>query len=248
MTKQLGLIGWPLAHSFSPDFFRTKWEKEGISGWRYDVFPLDDIEQLPYLLTQLSDLCGLNVTIPYKQAVMSYVHIPDDISLSIGAVNTLVINDGTIFGYNTDGPAFLEVVRKIGIPSGTKALILGNGGAAQAVRWALRQLELEFTVVSRSGEEGTVTWEQINPSLIREHQLIIQTTPLGMYPNNHTFSAIPYAQLDTSHILIDLVYNPLETCFLQIGREQGARTFNGLEMLYLQAEKSWEIWYDHCSK
>lgn len=245
--KQLGLIGWPLVHSFSPDFFRTKWEKEGISGWRYDVFPLNDIRKFRDLITQISDLCGLNVTIPYKQAVMSYVHFLDDISLSIGAVNTLVFDRGEIYGYNTDGPAFLDVVGKIGITVGTKALILGNGGAAKAVCWAIKQLGLEYTVVSRSGDEGTVSWEQINPTIIREHLFIIQTTPLGMYPNHHTFPAIPYVQLDPSHVLIDLVYNPLETCFLKMGREQGAQTFNGLEMLYLQAEKSWEIWYDHCS-
>lgn len=248
MTKQLGLIGWPLAHSFSPDFFRTKWKREGISGWRYDVFPLDDIRKFGDLIKQISGLCGLNVTIPYKQAIMPYVHVLDDNSLSIGAVNTLVIKGDKIYGFNTDGPAFLEVVRKIGIPPGTKALILGNGGAAQAVRWAIKQLGLEYTVVSRSGDEGTITWDMINPTMIREHPFIIQTTPLGMYPQNHLFPFIPYEHLDTSHILIDLVYNPLESCFLKKGREQGAQTFNGLEMLYLQAEKSWEIWYDYCSK
>ncbi len=244
---KFGLIGYPLSHSFSKKYFNEKFEKEGLEGYHYELYPLENIEQFSELIQQQPDLEGINVTIPYKQAILPFLDDMDAGAAAIGAVNCIQFKQGRLIGYNTDVYGFqsslLAFIQKYrGEIDGLKALVLGTGGAAQAVMFVLTQLNIPYRLVSRTAQKGVLTYEQLTKNVICDHLLIVNTTPLGMSPKIDTFPDLPYKYITAQHLLYDLVYNPEKTVFLQRGEEAGAGILNGLEMLYRQAEKNWEIW------
>lgn len=240
--RLFGLIGFPLSHSFSKGFFTEKFEKESITGCRYENFPIPDIGQFPSLWKEHPQLEGLNVTIPYKQVVIPFLDELSEAAQAIGAVNCVRLKDGRLKGHNTDVTGFRRSLEPLLKPHHTKALILGAGGAAKAVKFALQQLGITYTEVSRKYFNGTIGYEAISKEIMEAHPLIINTTPLGMYPNVAEAPPIPYHFINKDHLLYDLVYNPAETQFMQQGAARGAAVKNGHEMLILQAEASWEIW------
>ncbi|RPD40833.1 shikimate dehydrogenase family protein [Chitinophaga barathri] len=237
--RLFGLIGFPLSHSFSKGFFADKFRNESITGCHYENFPIPSIEEFPGLWAHHAELEGLNVTIPYKQAVIPYLDELSDAAKAIGAVNCIRRKDGKLTGNNTDVIGFSRSLQPLLQPQHTKALILGTGGAAKAVKYSLEQLGITYTEVSRS---GPVQYEALNETMMREHTLIVNTTPLGMYPNVNEAPPIPYEFTGAQHLFYDLIYNPAETQFMKNGAAQGAAVKNGHEMLVLQAEASWEIW------
>jgi len=239
--KTLGLIGFPLSHSFSKKYFAEKFEQENIAGWQYELFPLERIEQLPDLLAKNPSIVGLNVTIPYKEAVIPYLDEVED-SAAFGAVNTIKIEGGKLRGFNTDVYGFEQSLKPLLKTYHTAALILGTGGAAKAVASVLTRLGIEYTYVSRTPREGQFSYKNIDKNTIEKHLLIVNTTPLGMYPKVEFCPDLPYEKLSDKHLLYDLVYNPEISTFLKNGKNQGAEIKNGLEMLYLQAERAWSIW------
>ncbi|MCH8903882.1 MAG: shikimate dehydrogenase [Bacteroidetes bacterium] len=237
--KKLGLIGKTLEHSFSKKVFTELLSSvEGLD-YEYDLYVLEKIEDFNNLLKEHPELVGLNVTIPYKSSIINYLDETDEVASAIGAVNTILIKDGKRFGFNTDVFGFAESLTPLLKDNHKKALILGSGGAAKAVAYGCRHLNLNSQIVSRSGD---FQYDKIDQSTMEEYLIIINATPLGMFPENETFPNIPYQYITGEHILFDLVYNPENTEFLRKGKEQGAATKNGLEMLHLQAAKSWEIW------
>ena len=242
--KLLGLIGYPLSHSFSKRYFTEKFERENIHNFRYELFPLKRIEEFPALWETQLELHGLNVTIPYKQAVLPYLNRVDE-SAAFGAVNTIRRDtDGLLVGFNTDTYGFEQSLRPHLKPSHyqSMALILGTGGAAKAVAHVLSKLGIDYSFVSRRPEAGQLDYHQLDKAWIERSLLIINTTPLGMHPVVDDCPTIPYVYTTSEHIFYDLVYNPATTLFLQKGAERGATVINGLQMLHLQAEKAWEIW------
>lgn len=244
--KRFGLIGYPLGHSFSKKYFTEKFEKEEIEDCEYDLYPLEDIEELPDLIKSEKELIGLNVTIPYKQQVIRFLDEIDAKAEQIGAVNTIKIQGKKLKGYNTDYIGFKEsLVKFVGPnPMPEKALILGTGGASKAVKTALDDLHIEYQFVSRNPTEGQLSYDLLNTqySILSTAKLIINTTPLGMAPATESLPDLPYHQLTEQHYLYDLVYNPLKTAFMQKGIDARCWVKNGLEMLYGQAEAAWEIW------
>lgn len=239
--KQYGLIGYPLTHSFSKKYFHEKFEKEGITDSAYDLFPLQYIEQLPDLLKDNTTLRGLNVTIPYKEAVLPYLHELNETAATIGAVNCIKIDKGHLSGYNTDAFGFEISLNQLLKQKPDMAFVLGTGGAARAVWYVLNRLSIPFIKVSNSGAEGSIAYVDIESQLKRSN-LIINTTPLGTYPDVSAYPSFPYHAITDKDYLFDLVYNPAETIFMCKGKVQGGATMNGLLMLEQQAEKSWEIW------
>lgn len=240
--KQFGLIGYPLAHSFSQKFFTKKFEDENLNDCRYDAFSIPSIDELPNILTANPDLIGLNVTIPYKEQVLSFLDEKTALVKKVKACNCIKIINGKLKGHNTDAPAFEQSLKEKLQPYHTKALILGTGGAAKAVEYALRQLNILYKYVSRKPSAKSFSYEQLTNDLMQEYLLVINTSPLGMHPNIVEAPQIPYHALTPKHYLFDLIYNPEKTLFLQKGEEQGAAIKNGYEMLVLQAEESWRIW------
>ena len=239
-----GLIGKPLKHSFSAAYFNQKFAAENIDGV-YQNFELDSIAQLPQLLQQHPNLKGLNVTIPYKKDVLPYLHTADETVQQIGACNCIKVVDGKLYGYNTDTVGFRLSLEPHLKRHHNKALVLGTGGSSGAVQYALQQLNIPFQLVSRQKERETFLYEELNDEIVKEHTLIINTTPLGMFPNVDAAPAITYSALTPNHLLYDLIYNPEKTLFLQRGEAQGAAIVNGHQMLLLQAEAGWKIWNDH---
>lgn len=242
-----GLIGNPLSHSFSKQYFEEKFHQESILDARYENFPLDSIDRLPALLDQYASLSGLNVTIPYKKSVIQYIDTLDDLAGDIGAVNAIKIKRSgkhlVLAGYNTDVHGFRNSLVPYLLKTDKKALVLGTGGSSEAVVYVLKNLGIEPLSVSRKPSPGKqLSYEDLDTGIIREYRIIINTTPLGMYPDINRFPDIPYDGLTEDHLLYDLVYNPGVTLFLQKGREAGSTTVNGRKMLELQAERSWEIW------
>lgn len=244
-----GLIGYPLTHSFSKRYFTDKYQREGITETQYELFEIDSLDKLPDLLKNTPDLRGLNVTIPYKKDVIAHLDDLDDESAErIGAVNTIkIFADGSTKGFNTDYYGFRQSLtewldRRGEACSNFKALILGDGGAAKAVKVALQDLQMEYKVVSRKKSETTLLYEDLDEEIMSTYLLIINTTPLGTFPNLEGCPAIPFEFVTKSHYLYDLVYNPAETTFLKNGTQKGAVTQNGMKMLELQAEKAWDIW------
>ena len=241
-----GLIGYPLTHSFSKRYFTEKFEREGIADSRYELYELPDIGGLADLL-QTPGLHGLNVTIPHKQAVFPFLDRLDASVEKVGAVNVIKLEpDGSRTGYNSDYYGFqqslLDWFSALGVSAtNLRALVLGTGGAAKAVTAVLTDSGIPFLLASRNQTANGITYDQI-PDVIHTHRLVINTTPVGMYPHTDTAPALPYDQLTSNHLLYDLVYNPTETLFMRRGAERGAATHNGLRMLELQAEKAWEIW------
>jgi shikimate dehydrogenase len=246
--KQYGLIGFPLSHSFSAGYFAQKFADEHISDAVYENFPLDTIQQFDELLKKYPNLSGLNVTIPYKEQIIPYLHELDKAAREVEAVNTIkfIEADGKIIlkGYNTDIYGFETSISPYLSTSSRKALILGTGGASKAVYYVLHKRGIYCDYISRSATRQHVlkTYEELTADDLQDYQVIINTTPLGMYPNTVECPPLPYEGITSGHILFDLIYNPSETLFLSKGKTQGAITVNGLEMLRLQAEKSWKIW------
>lgn len=246
--RLFGLIGYPLSHSFSKKYFSAKFEREGIQNACYELFPIAKIELFPDLIQSYPNLRGLNVTIPYKEAVMPYLDELEESAQAIGAVNTINIADGKTKGFNTDVFGFEQSLREFFQKSGAqpeKALVLGTGGAAKAVRFVLEKMDIAHRTVSRRKGKGDLTYGELNEAIMQEHRLIVNTTPLGMAPNIGSFPNIPYHCIEKKHMLYDLVYNPELTAFLQKGKARGAAIENGLAMLYGQAERAWAIWNDH---
>lgn len=248
--RLFGVIGYPLSHSFSKKYFTEKFSKKKIEA-AYELFPLKEVAEMETLLKVQPNLCGLNVTIPHKETVIPYLNELDDTGKAVGAVNCIrVENSGhktkdlRLIGYNTDVFGFKQSIKPFLESHHEKALILGTGGGSKAVEYVLKEIGIECFFVSRkkSDKANYLTYEEINEHVINACKLIVNTTPLGMYPNENTFPNIPYEHLSSGHFLYDLVYNPEETEFLKRGKAQGTKIMNGLSMLHLQAEKAWEIW------
>ncbi|RYY32123.1 MAG: shikimate dehydrogenase [Sphingobacteriaceae bacterium] len=258
--KKYGLIGYPLSHSFSKKYFTDKFQREGIAGAQYDLYPIEDIKTFNEFLHQNPDLCGLNVTIPYKVDVLDFVDFVGEEAHRVGAINTIRItrqspvaaafsgevgevgDDFRLDGYNTDVYGFEMSLRPLLKSHHESALVLGNGGAAKAVFYVLDKLEIPYATITRRKMDGTILFDELDPEMVAENKLIINTTPVGTSPNVDECPPIPYDQITPEHLLYDLIYNPEQTLFLKKGAEQGAATKNGHEMLILQAERAWEIW------
>lgn len=242
--RRFGLIGFPLSHSFSPDYFAKKFAREGLHDCVYDAYPLHSINDLKQLLEKNKDLEGLNVTIPYKKKVIRFLDEGSDEVKRMVACNCIKIKDGKLFGYNTDVTGFeLSLISGLK-PHHTKALVMGTGGAAAAIKYVLNKLKINSLYVSRYKklDKNFITYPEVTGDLLNEYTLLINTTPLGMFPNVDQYPAIPYQYLTPRHYLFDLIYNPAETMFLKKGKEQGAITKNGEDMLVIQADESWRIW------
>ncbi|HKG07767.1 MAG TPA: shikimate dehydrogenase [Pedobacter sp.] len=244
--RRFGLIGYPLSHSFSKKFFTGKFKEEHITGCEYELFPIEEISLLPALMDNDHELEGINVTIPYKLEVMPYLNEIDEAAEKIGAVNCISITrDGAevlLKGYNTDAYGFEASLVPMLEVHHSRALVFGDGGAAKAVKYVLNKLNIPFLIVTRRPVPGAITYGLVTKELIHDHTILINTTPLGMSPDISSSPDIPYQALSDKHLAYDLVYNPEETVFLQKAAEQGAKIKNGLEMLYLQAERSWYFW------
>jgi shikimate dehydrogenase len=240
--RTFGLIGYPLGHSFSKKYFTEKFEREGITGHAYELYPLEQIGQLEDLLVAHPGLAGLNVTIPYKEQVIPYLDSMSPVVKEIGACNCIRIEEGRLIGHNTDVIGFSKSLLPKLKPHHKQALILGTGGSSKAVTYVLNELGISFSQVSRTPAEGMIGYEEIDQSMLESHTLLINTTPVGMYPDIEKAPALPYQFIGADHYLFDLVYNPERTMFLQQGALRGAAVENGADMLVIQAEASWEIW------
>ncbi|MDE5785216.1 MAG: shikimate dehydrogenase [Duncaniella sp.] len=243
--KLYGLIGYPLTHSYSRVYFNNKFESEGIDA-EYINFEIPDVGDFMEVMAEYPQLQGLNVTIPYKQQVIPYMNSLDEEARIIGAVNVIKIirkgDDFTLKGYNSDVVGFRDSIAPLINDSRRKALILGTGGASRAVAHGLSTLGVDSVFVSRTARDGVITYADITPEIMATHKVIVNTTPLGMYPHVDECPAIPYDLLTPEHLCYDLLYNPDVTLFMKKARSQGAVVKNGLEMLLLQAFESWRIW------
>jgi shikimate dehydrogenase len=245
MEKKFGLIGSTVSHSFSKAYFDEKFFRDGLRDYHYDLYPLNSIDEISKLLAENPELCGLNVTIPYKEQVIKFLTEVDPDAKKIGAVNVIKIRNGVLTGYNTDSGAFLETLKKwFPNAKGSRALILGTGGSSKAVQEALDKLTIPYETVSREQGKATHTYQDLEkrPKLLSAANLIINTTPLGMSPNNNSVAPIDFEKITSRHYIYDLIYNPARTLFLQKSEMRGANIKNGLEMLHVQAEKAWAIW------
>lgn len=240
MTK-FGIIGYPLGHSFSKGFFTEKFARESIDA-QYLNFEIPDVTMLPDVLRNNPELRGLNVTLPHKQAVIPLLDEMSEEAKEIGAVNVIRVRDGRLKGFNSDIIGFTNSIKPLLQPHHRKALILGTGGASKAIRVGLNRLGIEWTYVSRSPGEGMLTYADLTPKLMQDYTVIVNCSPVGMFPKVDAAPAIPYELLSPQHLLFDLVYNPEETLFMKKGRAEGATVKNGLEMLHLQAVASWDFW------
>lgn len=257
--KQLqsyGLIGYPLSHSFSKKYFTDKFEKENLKDHEYNLFPIEKIDEFPDLIKKLPSLKGLNVTIPHKETVIPFLDSLDETAKEIGAVNCIKIYSDAesasgkrLVGYNTDAFGFRQSIKPFLETQHERALILGTGGASKAVHYILKTIGIDCYFVTRTKiiDNNLITrnefsYEELNEYVLSAFKLIVNTTPVGMYPKTEDSPAIPYEFLTPAHLLYDLVYNPLETEFLKKGKKMGASTVNGLSMLHQQAEEAWRIW------
>ena len=248
--RQFGLIGYPLSHSFSQKFFTEKFLQENIINVKYDNFPIASIESFAGLWKENPNLEGLNVTIPYKKEVIPFLQHSSAVVQEIHACNCIRKFNNELYGYNTDVIGFEKSLLPFLQPHHTHALILGTGGASAAVQWVLQKLNIQFQLVSRNTNtieantemKASLSYDQLAASVIESHTLIINTSPLGMYPNTNEAPPIAYEGITAQHHLYDLVYNPIETLFMKNGLAKGATVQNGLAMLHIQAEESWTIW------
>lgn len=243
-TRLYGLIGYPLSHSFSKSYFEEKFKKEGITNCLFENFPIQSIHELKELLqTHRSTLKGLAITIPYKQQVLEFLNSSEAIPAELNACNCIRIENDNLIGYNTDWIGFEKSFVPLLKPHHTKALVLGNGGAAIAVCYVLKKMKIDYQIVSRKLHRGSsLTYNDLSEKIIKENLIIINTTPLGMYPGINEAPTLDYSAITTAHYLFDLIYNPDKTLFLQKGEAQGATIKNGADMLVLQAEENWRIW------
>lgn len=242
--NKLGLVGKNIGYSFSRNYFTQKFTKEGINhAFSYENFDIPSIQDFPEIITNNTELIGLNVTIPYKEAIIPFLDELSENAKQIGAVNTIkIFPNGKLLGDNTDYFGFIKSLQPLLKSHHKKALILGTGGAAKAVAFGLHQLGIDFTFVSRIVNENTMGYEDLDEKTMTDFQIIINGTPLGTFPNTEVYPDIPYQYLNNNHIVYDLIYNPEKTTFLNNAAEKGAVIKNGHEMLVLQAEKAWEIW------
>ncbi|PRD46885.1 shikimate dehydrogenase family protein [Sphingobacterium haloxyli] len=244
--KKLGLIGYPLGHSFSKKFYLEKFERENIKDIDYDLYAVEDISTFPSLYERDLTFYGFNVTIPHKRNVMRFLNEFSPEAAEINAVNCIQVRwqggKPYLKGFNTDAFGFEQSLRPLLKPQHTTALVFGNGGAAQSVFYVLQQLGISFKTVSRSKNNGDLTYTDLTKDIVASHKLLINCSPVGTYPNVADAPDIPYEGISPAHLLYDLIYNPEETAFLTRGKERGAAIKNGYEMLLLQAEKNWEIW------
>ena len=237
MKKNYGLIGTKLKHSFSKDYFERKFKSLNYKNHSYKNFEINNLNSLRKLISK-NNLSGLNVTIPFKEQILNYVDDLDDSAEKIGSINTIKVNKNKITGFNTDADGFEKSFKPL-IENRNSAIILGNGGASKAIQYVLTKNKINFKVISRSGE---IKYENLSNLDIINNLILINTTPLGMYPNVHSFPKIPYNLLSEKHLVYDLVYNPKETVFLQKARKQKCKITNGYQMLLNQADLSWKIW------
>ena len=246
--RKYGLIGYPLGHSFSQKYFSEKFINENITDCIYENYPMKDINQLPSLIKEDAELSGLNVTIPYKSEVLRFLDNIDAEAADIASVNVIKImrsgNKILLKGFNSDITGITDSVKPFINADLKHALVLGTGGSSRSVSYVLRSLGLEVILVSRESREGVITYSDITQALIEATDLIVNTTPLGMYPANSSKPDLPYHLLSRKQILFDLVYNPEITAFLESGLKQGCKIITGLKMLHSQAERAWEIWND----
>ena len=237
MKKNYGLIGTKLKHSFSKDYFERKFKSLNYKNHSYKNFEINNLNSLRELISK-NNISGLNVTIPFKEQILNYVDYLDDSAEKIGSINTIKVNQNKITGFNTDADGFEKSFKPL-IENRNSAIILGNGGASKAVQYVLTKNKIKFKVISRSGE---IKYENLSNLDIVKNLIIINATPLGMYPDVHSFPKIPYNLLSEKHLVYDLVYNPKETVFLQKARKQKCKVSNGYQMLLNQADLSWKIW------
>ncbi len=243
----LGLIGKSLKHSFSKKYFNDKFKKEGIENCSYENFELDDISKIRKTIAN-NNLQGVNVTIPYKQSIIPFLDELDDVAKEVGAVNTVKVerikNDVKLIGYNTDVFGFHQLIKPFFKSRHERILILGTGGASKAVAYLLKkQYGASVLFASRKPTSGNIiNWRDVNENVIRFHKMIVNTTPIGMYPKDEEMPKLPLETITNEYLMVDLIYNPLETKFLKKGKEKEAVVLNGLTMLHQQAEKSWRIW------
>ena len=243
--KRYGLIGHPLKHSQSRFYFNEKFEYEGLN-CLYQHFDIKSIDELHDIIAKYPDLCGFNVTIPYKESIIPLLDEIDPIAKEVGAVNVVTITDGKLKGYNADVYGFGQLLERATKGHDTShALILGTGGAAKAVQYVLKQKGIPYSYVSRDVAKGDYTYDTLTDEVLRANPLIINTTPVGMFPQVDNFPDLHYQGLTRKHTLIDLIYNPRETAFMELGRTWGAKVYNGLQMFEEQAKKTWEIFNDH---
>lgn len=247
--RKFGLIGYPLSHSFSQGFFAEKFKVENILDAQYSNYPIPSMSNFATLWDD-SSLQGLNITIPYKKGVIPFLQHPSSVVKKIQACNCIRRFNNELYGYNTDVIGFQKSLMPFLKSQHSHALILGTGGAAAAVEWVMQNLNIQYQFVSRNAihhneeanQANLISYEQLTDSIIEKHTLIINTSPVGMYPNVNEAPVIPYEAISSQHHLFDLVYNPSESLFLSKGKAQGATIQNGLEMLHIQAEESWKIW------
>lgn len=240
--RRFGLLGYPLSHSFSQKYFTEKFAKLGLTDCVYENFSLPDIAALSDVLQSKKDLRGFNITIPYKKQVLAFVDEVSPVVKAIGACNCVNIKNGKRIGHNTDVVGFEQSLRPFLKAHHTRALVLGTGGASAAVVYVLQHLGITVQSVSRTASDQAIAYAQVDEALLSSHHLIVNTTPLGMYPNLEECPPLPYQYITPLHHLYDLIYNPVETRFLANGKAKGATVQNGQEMLVLQAEESWRIW------
>lgn len=236
-----GIIGYPLGHSFSRTFFSEKFQREHIEA-EYVNFEVPSADALTDIVRLNPNLRGLNVTLPHKEAVIPLLDELSDEAREIGAVNVIRVREGRLKGFNSDIIGFMDSIRPLLQPWHKRALVLGTGGASRAIRVGLERLGLSWTYVSRTPAQGRLTYADLTPQVMQDYQVVVNCSPVGMYPRVDACPDIPYHLLTPQHLLYDLVYNPLETLFLKRGAEQGATVKNGLEMLHRQAVASWEFW------
>lgn len=246
--KTFGLIGYPLLGTFSPAYFKAKFAVLQLPH-QYEAYPMPDVQGLRAFVEARPTLCGLNVTIPHKEAVLPLLDALDDSAAAVGAVNTIRIErkgDGVFMkGYNTDVAGFIATLLPFLGDARPAALVLGTGGASKAVQYALRQAGMAYQLVSRSAQAGVLAYEEVSPAVLQQYLLVVNTTPLGMFPDRVGMRPdLPYAALGAQHLLYDLVYNPRETAFLLAGKAQGCGQMGGLGMLEAQADAAWGIWED----
>ncbi len=245
--KRFGLVGYPLGHSFSRGYFEEKFDKLGLSEThKYDLFPIEYLKDFPSLWERYPDLIGVNITVPHKENVRRFLDRLDASARKVEAVNVVKKEGNQLVGFNSDYLGFKQSMINYfqGNITCKQALILGGGGASKAVEATFLDLGIKYMVVSRKRDKGDLTYQDLHqkPSYVADAEMIVNTTPLGMHPEIEALPDIPYEAIHAHQYIYDLVYNPEETAFMKEGRKRGARTKNGLEMLYLQADRSWEIW------
>ncbi|MCS6818320.1 MAG: shikimate dehydrogenase [Chitinophagales bacterium] len=238
---KLGLIGFPLSHSYSKKYFEEKFKRENITGCSYELYPIESIDVFPELVRS-EKVMGLNVTIPYKESVLKFCNQTSQLVKAIGAANCLKISDGFVLAENTDAIGFEKSIMPLIKNTYTKALVLGSGGSSRAVQYVLRKIGLATTVVSRKKTSSHLSYEELSPDRIAQYDVIVNTTPLGMFPNQSDMPPIPIEGLNKDQLIYDLIYNPPETMLLKKAASRGAHCVNGMDMFIIQAEESWKIW------